>query len=121
MTAAVRWDVETARAIERAVLDYFEGWYDGDVERMRRALHPELVKRRGGEQLGVTSAEQMIAWTAEGKGHADGADRRIEVEIADVHDGIATAIVRSAPYREYVHLVRTHAGWKIANALWLPS
>ena len=27
-------------AIVCVVLDYFEGWYDGDVERMRRALHP---------------------------------------------------------------------------------
>jgi hypothetical protein len=25
-----------------------------------------------------------------------------------------------APGREYLHLVRTGDGWKIANALWLP-
>jgi hypothetical protein len=38
-------------AITRAALDYFEGWFDGDVERIDRALHPDLVKRRAGDDL----------------------------------------------------------------------
>ena len=38
-------------AITGTVLDYFEGWFDGDVARMERALHPNLVKRRAGEEL----------------------------------------------------------------------
>jgi hypothetical protein len=33
---------------------------------------------------------------------------------------IASAVVRSAPCREYLHLMRTGGGWKIADALWLP-
>jgi hypothetical protein len=32
-------------AIRAVALDYFEGWFAGDVTRMERALHPELVKR----------------------------------------------------------------------------
>src|SRR5215212_307237 len=32
-------------AIRTTALDYAEGWYAGDGERMGRALHPELVKR----------------------------------------------------------------------------
>jgi len=39
----------------------------------------------------------------------------------DVRGGIASVIVRSAPYREYLHLIRTDEGWKIADALWLPQ
>jgi hypothetical protein len=31
---------------------------------------------------------------------------------------IANVTVRSAIYREYVQLVRTSRGWKIANVLW---
>ncbi len=31
--------------VRAAVLDYVEGWFDGNAERMERALHPELVKR----------------------------------------------------------------------------
>ncbi len=33
------------------------------------------------------------------------------------HD-IASVRVCSEPYYEYLHLVRTSDGWKIANALW---
>jgi hypothetical protein len=31
--------------IRTAALDYAEGWYTGDGDRMARAVHPELVKR----------------------------------------------------------------------------
>ena len=34
-----------ASAIKQTALDYIEGWYEGDAERMERALHPELAKR----------------------------------------------------------------------------
>ena len=107
-------------AIEAAVLDYFEGWFDGDVERMRRALHPGLAKRTlRPTGLDKFTAEQMIAWTGEGRGRElDVPDRAIEIEIADVDDGIASVVVHSAVYVEYVHLVRVDDGWKIVNALW---
>ncbi len=29
-------------AIRQAALDYIEGWYEGNAERMERALHPDL-------------------------------------------------------------------------------
>jgi hypothetical protein len=115
-------DEATKTAIVGTVLDYFEGWFDGDVERMKRALHPGLAKRSLGDNgwsLDETTADWMIDATERALGRErDPGDRRIEVEIEDVHGTIATATVRSAVYREYVHLVETRAGWKIVNALW---
>ena len=108
-------------AITATVRDYFEGWFDGDQERMDRALHPNLVKRRAGEELGVTTKERMLELTRAGEGKPDGADRTLDIEVEDVHGDIASATVRSAVYHEYVHLVRTQDGWKIANALWEPA
>ncbi len=109
-------------AIVGVVLDYFEGWFDGDAARMEAALHPELAKRaleQDGRTLNETTAEWMIDATARGVGRdRDPGDRRIEVEVADVYGTIATAIVRSAVYREYVQLARTAEGWKIVNTLW---
>jgi hypothetical protein len=106
-------------------LDYFEGWFDGDTERMDRALHPELAKRSLRQvdpelpDLRTVTKEQMLAWTAAGQGTPeDPGDRRIEVEVLDVHGNIATVVVRSAVYREYLHLVRTEDNWRIVNALW---
>lgn len=104
--------------VTATVLDYFEGWFEGDVTRMDRALHPELVKRSSGPSLGVTTKERMLELTAAGHGAEDKGDGRIDVTVADVHEDIATVSVRGGIYREYLHLVRTSDGWKIANALW---
>jgi ketosteroid isomerase-like protein len=108
--------------IDRTVRDYFEGWYDGDVERMDRALHPDLVKRGAGQdgpdRLRITTKERMLELTALGEGKADGANRSLDIEVEDATEDTASVTVRSAVYHEYVHLVRTPAGWKIANALW---
>jgi ketosteroid isomerase-like protein len=108
--------------IEQAVLDYFQGWFDGDVDRMDRALHVDLVKRwpgtDGGAELPVTTKARMLELTAQGEGASDVGDGRLEVTISDVHEDIASVVVRGGIYREYVHLVRTDGAWKIANTLW---
>jgi ketosteroid isomerase-like protein len=104
--------------VTAAVRDYFEGWFDGDVARMDRALHPDLVKRRAGESLGFTTKESMIKQTGEGVGQKDGENRTLEIDVLDVHGNIATVVVRSAVYHEYVHLVHTADCWQVANALW---
>src|ERR671923_2370469 len=90
--------------ITQTVLDYFEGWFDGDAGRMERALHPGLAKRSleaDGWALNETTAEWMIDATARGLGRErGGGDRGIEVEGIDVYGTIASAIVRSTVYRE---------------------
>jgi Putative lumazine-binding len=120
MAVDERTTAETA--VVSAVLDYFEGWFDGDAARMERALHPGLAKRslgKDGRTLNETTAAWMIAAPGRGVGRErDPGDRRIEIEVEDVHGAIANATVRSAVYREYVQLVRTLEGWKIVNTLW---
>ena len=105
-------------AVITTARDYFEGWFDGDTVRMDRALHSNFVKRRAGEELGITTKERMLELTRRGDGKQDAADRTLEVEVEDVYGDIASATVRSAVYHEYLHFVRTRDGWKIANALW---
>ena len=112
-------------AIVRCALDYFEGWFEADPERMRRALHPDLAKRSlgreglGREGLDQLTASQMVDATAAGAGkERDSSARRIDVRVVEVYGDIATAVVDSNVYREYLHLVRTGGDWKIVNALW---
>ena len=116
-------DTDVVPAITEIVRDYFEGWYDADPGRMARALHPELAKRTQEDDGSVrtTTRDRMLELTLAGEGREDGRDRTLEITIADAHDGIATAVVRSAVYREYLQLVRTEEGWRIVNALWAPS
>jgi Putative lumazine-binding len=117
--SAGRTDVD---AVVATALDYFEGWYDADATRMERALHPELIKRSpaqvGAEQPGVTTKERMLELARGGGGTEDRTEDPIEVAVVDIHHDIATAVVRSAQYREYLHLVRTVDGWRIVNAFW---
>jgi hypothetical protein len=110
--------VTDAELITHTVLDYFEGWFEGDPVRMERALHPELVKRKSGEELGVTTREMMVDATERGAGKGIAADTTVDVEINDVYDDIASVAVHAPAYHEYLHLVRTDVGWKIANTLW---
>lgn len=109
-------------AVVATALDYFEGWYAGDVARVDRALHAQLVKRSvdqvGGESPSVTSKERLLELVRAGAGVDDSTDDPIDVTVVDVHRDVAAAVVRSAQYREYLHLVRTCDGWKIAGTLW---
>lgn len=118
MTTIARMTSAEIEAITATVLDYFEGWFDGDVERMDRALHPDLAKRRAGDALPTTTKERMVELTASGEGLPDAGDRHIDVAVADVYDEIASVVVHTQTYHEYLHLVRTADGWRIANALW---
>jgi hypothetical protein len=36
---------QQVEAIEQAARDYFEGWFEGDPDRLSRCLHPRLAKR----------------------------------------------------------------------------
>ena len=110
-----------ATGVVAAALDYFEGWFDGDEARMDKALHRDFVKRRAGEELGILTKERMLELTRRGEGKVDSADRTLAVDVVDLYGDIACVIVRSAVYHEYLHLVRTSSGWKIANALWQPT
>lgn len=113
-------------AVVACTLDYFQAWFEGDDERMDRVLHAALAKRSlrqidpASDELRSVTKEQMVAWTAEGEGKSlnTGGEREIHVEVVDLYGNIASVVVRSSVYREYLHLVRTDDGWRIANALW---
>ena len=113
-------DVSTDESlVTEAALDYVEGWFEGDAERMERAVHPELVKRtlRDG-RLEALTARQMIEATASGKGKRPADERAIEITVEHVGEGVANATVLSAPFVDYLQLARTDDGWKIVNVLW---
>jgi hypothetical protein len=116
---------EDEAAIRRCLLDYFDGWFDGDAVRMDRALHPGLAKhalRQGRDRsdtLDVTTKEEMVEATKQGLGRLrDLPDRAIRIDVASVSGGIACAIVHSAVYVEYTLLARTGDGWRITATLW---
>jgi hypothetical protein len=118
-------DPEDEAAIRASILDYFEGWFEGDASRMDRALHPGLAKHALGqdrdrsETLDVTTKDEMVEATRQGRGRQrDVPDRAIRIDIASVSGDIASVVVHSAVYVEYLLLARTGDGWRITSALW---
>lgn len=114
-------------AIEKVAMDYIEGWYEGNAERMERAVHPELVRRamipdaEGKEYFqNLTKSDIIRAAEAGGGSKLPVAERRIDIKVLDVHKTIATVRVDSGSFIDFLHLGKTGGDWKIVNVLWLP-
>jgi hypothetical protein len=112
--------------IEQAARDYIEGWFEGNAERMERALHPALVKRAflpdrttGEVGLREMTKEQLVDYTRRGGGSETGvAAAQITVQILDVSGDIATVKTTCKDFIDYLHLARVDGRWKIMNVLW---
>jgi hypothetical protein len=112
-------------AITATALDYIEGWFAGDAERMRRAVRPDLAKRiyqreRGGRGTLVDSdGTELVQRTAEGYGRSSPRDRiRSDVRILDVFHNSASVRIDAGLWVDYLHMERTELGWRIVNVLW---
>lgn len=110
--------VQDAEQIKAAAADYVAGWYSGNVERMDRCLHEDLVKRtpltESGDLRMVTKA-RMLELTAAGGGESPDPD--FETVVFEISGDIATARVTSPEYVDFLQLARTPDGWKIVNVL----
>ena len=114
----MKGDSPEVAAIEAVARDYIQGWYTGDVERIDRAFHDDLVKRiQSGGELRQVSKERMMEMTASGGGEMP--DPEFEIEVYDVSVDIATARTVSPEYIDYLQLAKTRDGWKIANVLFM--
>ena len=118
-------DVSNEDAVRVTASDYIEGWFEGDAERMERAVHPELAKRCRGiegddpDALETLSATEMIDATADGEGQReDAADRQIEIKIEYLSEDIASVTLLDHRYVDLLQVIRMPEGWKIVNAVW---
>lgn len=114
-----------AEAIRTAALDYLEGWYTGDAERMERALHPDLAKRivrpsgDGPDRVDNMSALRLVQATRAGWGTRVPSDqRRADVVILDVFGNAATVRADARDWVDYLHVGKVDGQWKIINVLW---
>ncbi|NTU51738.1 MAG: nuclear transport factor 2 family protein [Candidatus Aminicenantes bacterium] len=120
-------DEATQSAVRQAALDYIEGWFEGNAERMDRALHPQLAKRlvainpqTGQEMFTHLTKEQMVEFTRKGGGSRLPADKRgIKVTILDMTKTMAFVRSDCSQFIDYLTLAKCEGGqWKIVNVLW---
>ena len=106
--------------IKAAALDYAEGWYNADGDRMARALHPELAKRvqfsdsTGATWIRTMGATELIRGAKAGGGKTTPPDKqRKDVKILDVFQRTASVRVDMAGWIDYLHLVKWNDRWVI--------
>jgi len=116
---------EDRAAITQTALDYIEGWYTGDAERMERALHPDLAKRivrtndKGQSTLGQMSAMTLVQTVRTGYGKNTPKDKQQkDITILDVFENAATVKLVAADWIDYLHIAKYNGRWVIVNVLW---
>ncbi len=111
-------------AIRAAALDYLQGWYTGDAERMARAVHPMLAKRiaepgtDGRTRVEHMTADELVAGTRRGGGRNAPGARRADVRVLDVFGDAASVRVDADAWVDYLQLARVDGRWRIVNVLW---
>jgi hypothetical protein len=136
-TVSTQNDTDSA-AVKQTLLNYVEGWYEGDAARMERALYPELAKRivRKNPRTGKDYLEKMTAKVlvndtgTDGGCAADSTESRPkctlipkekqqrDIAIFDIYKDEASAKVVFLGWVDYVHLARINGRWVIVNVLW---
>jgi hypothetical protein len=115
-------DTPDRSQVEAVATEYFQAWFAGDGDRMRATLHPHLAKRclRTPDSHSLVRhedpTETLVEDTASGEGTSF--EPTQEVFVCDISDHIASAVVRSAPFVEYLHLAKFDDRWLIVNALY---
>lgn len=112
-------------AIQQTALDFEEGWYEGDAERMARALHPQFVMRHvGTENAGKSvldqniTAPELIAFTRAGRGKVPPERRRHDITVLDVYQNAATAKIIAWYGVDYLQLAKWNGQWLIMSVVW---
>lgn len=116
------YDQAPKEGIRGAAVDYMQSWLDGDPDRMRRCLHPDLARRRvrdaasGDLALWEVPAGDLIDDAASGPKVQYARD--FEVTILDADDEVASVRMLSQPFNEYLHLARFGDRWLVVNAVY---
>ncbi len=116
---------DDAAGIRQAALDYIESWYEGNPERMERALHPDLAKRivrrspNGESQLDHMTAGTLVENVRKGGGKKTPPEKQQkDITILDVYENVATVKLVASGWIDYLQIAKFNDRWLIVNVLW---
>jgi len=118
-------DMKDEIAIKETALDYAEGYYDGDGDRMERALHTDLnkvyavtLRQTGKTLLRYSTVSQLVEMSRAKAGYVEPDKRNLTVTVLSKNGDIACAKLTSAFFNDYLQMVNLDGQWKIVNVLW---
>lgn len=107
-------------AINETALNYIEGWYEGNAERMAKSLHPKLAKRAvfADDQFNHQTAEILISRTEKGGGKKP--ERAAAKGRHDFGNFEGSAVVKvvAIDWIDYLQMAKLKGEWLIINVLW---
>lgn len=112
--------------VRQAVLDYVEGIYNVEPERIEKSVHPDLAKRGFFKKKGETvySSEpmtfQQLVETAKTFNKSGKLPKTApkDIVIYDVTDQTASVKLTAIWGIDYMHLAKYNGKWMIVNVLW---
>jgi hypothetical protein len=110
-------------AIRQCALDYIEGWYTADPERMERALSPDLAKRivrtnDGRSRLDQMSAMSLVQGVRSRRDRPHDGSGQKDITILDIFENVASVKLVASDWIDYMHVARFNGRWVIVNVLW---
>jgi Putative lumazine-binding len=108
-------DSKEAADVKQVCVDYMEGFSKGDADLLKKALHPEFVKRYtegGGSVFTEMKGNQIIELSQRRKRPTP----EYKITVIDVTGSIANVIIDSIVI-EYLHLIKYEDNWHIANVM----
>ncbi|GAA5175470.1 hypothetical protein GCM10025771_07700 [Niveibacterium umoris] len=120
--------MQEAPQVEAAVRDYVDGWYSGDVARVRRALHPEHIRREpalldAGGDIRITTRDAGAVAGAVRKGVTAGrstTQAQTRIEVAEIRGRSAAVMLEAGARVEYLQMARNKGRWQIVTVLAAP-
>ncbi len=122
--------IQDKESVNRALLDYIEGFYDGDTSKIIRSISPDVVKygyfknKSTGQYAGEPmSYKQMINYAANvGVSRKNGKHLRAnaprKTEIYEVLEQTASAKITAWWGTDYILLEKKGDKWMIRMVLW---
>jgi hypothetical protein len=102
------------KAVKQACLDYVEGYYESNGERVAKGVHADLVKRsiKNDTIIEMSRAKLIEAATSKQRTKPE-----ITVEVFDIYGNIAIAKITSG-FVDYAELAKINNNWQVVNVLW---
>ncbi|WP_143959808.1 nuclear transport factor 2 family protein [Litoribacter populi] len=112
-------------AIERAILDYVEAFYEADLSKAHRGVAKDLHKRgyykdQDGDYVeAFMTFEQFLEMASDWNTSAGVTDQSPKkITIFEILDQTASAKVEAHWGIDYFHLAKLDGKWKVVNVLW---
>jgi hypothetical protein len=111
---------DDASAVRTTVVNYIEGYFTGDAQRMEQTLHPHYIKHIIHGDIPMrerTRAQMMEEVRAVGVPDLPASQKTEQVIVLDVAGRIASAKLITPGWTDYIALEKVNGEWKILSVV----